>query len=151
MDVRVRGEGVLPSSLQNITASVVVAGCHLQRSEELSPDVWRYVWNGRDVYGRKLVGNHSARVTVYYHYPAVYYPPGTWWSQTFARVGAAGGSIGRIGRSDVVMTQTYEVDLSAGLPASPLNGWSFEAHHIYDPNNRILYTGDAREEKGDSF
>jgi len=154
VDVPVLGDDV-PPSLITYGASLTVAGRRLEHTE-VSPGIWRYTWDGIDAYGRKLTGRHRATVTVSYLYPAMYYEPGTWWSNTFARSGGAvfgrvGGGGGGGGGSGIVrgdvgfisVSRSWEVYLTASHPEQPIGGWSIDAHHSYDPVGRVLHMGDG--------
>jgi hypothetical protein len=151
VDVRVKNDKI-PASLLKTEVRVNVAGRSLPRTAVISPQTWRYTWDGYDVYGRKLTGQHVASVTVTYDYPMVYYPPGTWWASAFSRVRASGSSIGRRSRGGGISTpvrisRTFQETLSAPAPAPAINGWALDVHHNYDPMGRVLHMGDGGEMK----
>lgn len=142
VDVPVLGDD-MPPSLITYSVSLTVAGRRLDHTE-VSPGVWRYMWDGVDAYGRQLTGRNRATVTVTYLYPAVYYEPGTWWYSTFARsggaafgvVGGGGGGGGGGGiRRDVgfiSVSRSWEVYLTVSHPEQLVGGWSIGVSAICD-------------------
>lgn len=148
VDVQVFGDVLHPLMVSG-GASVTVAGRHLSHTV-LSPQKWRFAWDGRDAYGRQLTGRHRATIKVTYLYPAVYYEPGTWWGNTFARAGGAvfervgGNSLAR-DAGLISVSRTWEVYLTASHFEQPAGGWSFDAHHSYDSVGRVLDMGDGMQ------
>lgn len=148
IDVRVRDVST-PASLRSSHASVVVAGRELQPGNTAG-DLWRFTWDGKDAYGRTLAGTHRAYVEVTYEYPAVYYEPGTWWDNAFARSGGAAIQATPSTMS-VTYTRKWIASISAPPPGQPLNGWSLNVHHGYEPASRKLILGNGDEVEADRF
>ena len=141
-----------PPSLKKAGAEVYIAG----RQHEaifISPEMRRFVWDGLDAYGRKLTGRHPATITAYYEYPLVYYASTVAWGQAFGRLsanssGTGSGSSRFLGMREsqsIRIARTWQTYLDAPTPGQPLNGWSLDVHHSFDPGTRKLYLGDGRQ------
>ncbi|MCA1805466.1 MAG: hypothetical protein LC646_09065 [Xanthomonadaceae bacterium] len=141
-----------PASLKKAGAEVSIAG-RRHEATFISPEMRRFVWDGMDAYGRKLTGRHPATITAYYEYPLVYYASSVAWGQAFGRLsanssGTGNGSnrfLGMRGSQTIQITRTWQTYLDAPTPGQPLNGWSLDVHHSYDPGTRKLYLGDGRQ------
>lgn len=140
LHVRVR-EGNTPASLRAISVDVSIAGRRLSPIDS-SGDIWTFEWDGRDGFGRELTGSHRAQVRLNYEYPAVYYSPDNWGDRVsaFARTGGARVSTARAAMA-VNYTRTWFSYLSAPVPGLPLNAWSLDVHHAYEPDARRLHLG----------
>jgi RHS repeat-associated protein len=95
------------------------------------------VWDGRDVYGRKLQGTQPLRVTVEYGNAGCYTPPTGW-----AEPGLICVSSGQPLRVRRVRYRTIPVG-PFDATSLGLGGWSVNVHHVYEPGVRRLRLGDG--------
>jgi RHS repeat-associated protein len=143
-------EDTAPPSLKMAGAEVSIAG-RLHEASFISPEIRRFVWDGEDAYGRKQTGRHLATITAYYEYPLVYYASSVAWARAFGRLSedsSGGGSSRFLGMREsrsIRVTRTWRTYLDAPTPGQPLNGWSLDVHHSYDPGTRKLYLGDGSQ------
>jgi|GEM_PF-614797 len=86
--------------------------------------LWDFEWDGKDKWGRQLVGEYEPSVTVLYAYNTV-----TEWGNRAAITYTRLDYRTRV-QSPVIMT-------------SNIGGWSVNEHHFYNPNQGILYRGDG--------
>ncbi|MEA2466893.1 MAG: hypothetical protein QOJ57_1019, partial [Thermoleophilaceae bacterium] len=144
--VEVQVDDPLPGPVSKVEIQVSVAGRLLTKTlykpgtapagqDEFTPgQIVRVVWDGRDAFGRTLVGGQTAKVRVGHTYQAAYgattafdWPPGTTLS----------GS-----RSDTTLWSTRLQTIGGVEPAAAaLGGWSPTNLHSYDPVGGVLYEG----------
>lgn len=147
LDVAVTGP-VVPGPLRRVELSVEVAGRRLFRSFPPRPGQrFRWVWDGRDAWGRRVPGATLARVTLTNVYPQGYRTlagPGT---PGFGAPGAGGaaGSVPGRHESEVRLAQTVVRALGAPDPrdTDALGGFTLDAHDAYDPVAHALFGGDG--------
>jgi hypothetical protein len=66
----------VPASLQRIDLEVRIAGQQFKQSFPPQPNlVTTFTWDGKDAYGRKLNGQHTAQVFIEFVYEAIYQKP----------------------------------------------------------------------------
>ncbi len=136
--------GPVPDFLDNATVQINVLGRTLiwhYSTEDLVPDLTaEFVWDGRDVFGRRVDGAHHARVSVVYRYPAelASIPPGA----AFGRPGLGGTGVPTRLLLDARAESVITVS-AGGLHADGvgLGGWTISGHHRYDPMARTLHYG----------
>ena len=132
-----------PASLKRIELEVAVAGQRIVRSfAPQSATQTDFSWNGRDVYGRPVLGGQPATFTVKHVYDAVYTEPAAFASS----FGATGGAVivADRNRNEISLEQSSDVALGASLPPSAsVGGWSLSAHHVLDRVSRTLWFGDG--------
>ena len=111
-----------------------------------------YTWtyDGRDSYGRDVVGPVEVEVRLGYEYPALYalpFDPELGWTSFLSTTGLPIPDTPS-DRSAILWT-TWTRYLGASPPTlagdveTPLHGWSFSPHHVYDPLGRRLLRGDG--------
>ncbi|MBL0275016.1 MAG: fibronectin type III domain-containing protein [Anaeromyxobacter sp.] len=131
--------GQVPPSLAWILLRVTVAGQIFEREYAPAPNLTHvFTWDGLDAYRRPIQGAQSAQVTIFYGYPAFYYPVPADFSAAFARF-----SPNRLSpvqaRMAVVLSQRFrQVVRASAAFAQPVAGWSLDVHHAVDPDVGLL-------------
>lgn len=135
-----------PASVKQIDLSINIAGrLHEKSFEANASGSYRYLWDGRDAFGRALIGRQSASVKVGYRYDGVYQDPGAA-GRAFSR--PAGTPItGNRSREEVTLWSQWTGQMGNFLnTVYGLGGWSLDVLHTYDPQAGRLYFGGGREE-----
>ena len=131
----------LPASVKAIELEVSVAGQQsVQTFAATTNQTTTFLWDGKDALGRDLQGKQEATVRVGYIYDGVY--------QRTERFGYNGNGIPITGsqtRQEVTLSRVTESMIGPwDARQQGLGGWSFDVHHVYDPNGKILYQGDGK-------
>jgi RHS repeat-associated protein len=140
------------SGLDSVNLTVDVAGQHHAFTFPASPNLkYTFGWDGKDVYGRDVIGSAEAKIGISYLYRPVYLQPAAL-AASFGAFSAAGASVGRSGvggRLDtfrVIVPIQYTAMLHGTQSAfSPVAGWSLNIHHAYDVGGRRLLLGDGSQ------
>ncbi|MEM8814250.1 MAG: PKD domain-containing protein [Pseudomonadota bacterium] len=133
----------LPASLIEIVLEVDIAG---RTVRDVFPAVENlrttFVWDGLDAYGRPVQGEQVASIRIGYVYPAVYQEPADS-EQSFGQ--ASGVPLpGVEARQDAIIWQEQSAVLGVfDARAVGLGGWTFDAHHFYDPAALTLHFGNG--------
>jgi len=133
----------LPPGLVGIRLRVSVAG---QLFEDSFPAIanqsTRFVWDGKDVYGRTVLGIQPVTVRIGYEYLPVYSVPAAG-DTSFGRPGGAplAGVATREPNTVIRDQRTTLGDLDPR--AQGFGGWTLSVHHAYDPIGGVLYMGDG--------
>ncbi|WP_440116857.1 S-layer homology domain-containing protein [Paenibacillus sp. QZ-Y1] len=145
LETKLTGEVVSPS-ITYIEVELQIAGRRIVEKLEPKPNlIYRYEWDGKDVYGRSWYGNAEYQLMVSNHYPMVYLEPSTDFPRSFGRMSNQGGTF-TTNRTNMTtsLSRNYE-----GILDSPLNeyqeaglgGWSLNIHHGSDGENLFLGAG----------
>lgn len=151
-----------PPQLEGVHLDIEVAGQIVERVFGPVDDLsFEYQWDGKDAYGRPLLGSYSLDFTVGYEYPLVRVPPRarpkperTVFNEspgegpTFATVDSAYGgdptgqtaTITRSFNGDAYKVMVTRLDPRV----NGLGGWHLDVHHDYDPGTGVLRRGDGR-------
>jgi hypothetical protein len=133
----------LPASLKAIRLEIQIAGQRITPPDfaPLPNQSYDFRWEGRDAYGRQVIGAQECYINIGYVYPGQYQSP---------------SSSGRFGdfsgipisadseRCEVILWQKMQVTIkppSYILAAQNLGGWTLSPCHAFDPVNQILYLG----------
>jgi hypothetical protein len=166
IDIPLTGASV-PSGLLGVELRVDVAGrrfawraTHAFAAEPNTSH--RFVWDGKDAFGRTLQGAQRARISVGYVYATRYRsdapsvddtsrgfgvpPSGT--AVEFSGLGGAGAAgTAWWQRPHITVWQPNDTTLGGfDARAAGLGGWTLTPHHQYDPVSRTLYRGDGSRE-----
>ena len=134
-------KATVPASLRAIDLDLVVAGQHIHSTLPPLPNLKHtFTWDARDAYGRTQYANRALSVRITYRYPAQYRAPGTGGTTAFAAVGGQSYEINPE-RLEVSYAQEYRVRLHGPRPDQGLGGWSLDALHAYDSDNKLLRLG----------
>jgi hypothetical protein len=137
----------LPANVLSILREVSIAGRQERRRFAALPNQSEtFTWDGRDAYGRSVVGAQNLRVRVGYVYKLEYVRT--------TRFGYNGsGTIGVLpSRQEFILWQIWDIPLL--IPENPsgqLGGWSLDIHHTYDPQSKTLYLGNGTRRGADSL
>lgn len=149
LDIPLTGDSV-PSSLMGIELTIRIAGqTHSEyfNSNSNPNQSYRFVWDGRDGFGRSLTGEREAMVEISYIYRPVYYASNSNFSRSFAVVGGSvGGNLEAIGRreaSTLKIKRTWERLLvgPSALSKKGLGGWGLSVFHAYSSEGNRLELG----------
>lgn len=147
----------LPDSLEEIRLSTRVAG--RWQFLEFPPDpnqVYDYIWDGRDAYGRFLQGPQNILVDLHYVYIAAYYPVSRDRENAWNRVWGLSVGLGVVIPSELDSTITLTANWQ-GLIGTyraitlGLGGWTLDVHHVYGPDAKMLYLGDGGTQSAQNF
>lgn len=150
LDIQVSEEEV-PVSLQRIDVEVNVAGRLIKESLSPKPNqVYRFTWDGRDAFGRRVEGEHKALVRVGYVYEGDY--------QEAPELEQAFGSFSGVTiegdptRREIIFwkKKTATLGMLSAL-SQGLGGWTLSVHHAYDPGGKVLYLGTGRRQSIDQL
>lgn len=136
----------VPQSLEGIELAVSIAGKQFTRNFPAQANQsYRFRWDGADAYGRLVVGNTPATVTVKYLYKPVYYAARSDFDRSFAQISTAANVViaGRSAAS-IYVGRTWQKEL-AGIPAKlGFDNWSLDVQHNYDAAHKVLYLGTGK-------
>lgn len=140
---------VVPASLKSIDLEIQIAGQKTKLSFTDAPDQnYTFEWDGLDAYGRPVIGQADASVTISYQYALNYYAAAQNTAESF-------GKWGEIQNNGYRVLVERESQLTAiekswhkqlgikGPSADGLGFWSINVHHTADPHNGIFYGGDG--------
>lgn len=138
LDIPVCQDSV-PAICKRIDLQVRVAGnAYAWSFPAVTNQSHHFVWDGRDVYGRKLQGPQPVTIRVGNVYQAVYMGRSDF-QRSFGQWGDTPFSAGR---GDWVFWQEWQTTLGAwDARGDGLGGWSLDIHHAYDTVNGTLFTG----------
>lgn len=147
VDVAVTGQ-TIPGPLRRVELSIEVAGRRLLRSFPPRPGQrFRWVWDGRDAWGRRVPGAALARVTLTNVYPQGYRTTAASSAPGFGVPGggAATGTAPGRRESELRLARTVVRPLGAPDPrqTDALGGFTLDAHDVYDPVARAVFAGDG--------
>ncbi len=132
----------LPASLKRVELEVLVAGQVFKRTLPAQTNqFYRFVWDGRDAYGRQVQGQQTVSIRIGYVYDGFY--------QTSAELWRAFGYKGNgvplsVARSEITLWQELKTTLATwDARAQSLGGWTLNVQHAYIPEQRLLYPGDG--------
>uniref|UniRef100_UPI00257FA850 PKD domain-containing protein n=1 Tax=Thiothrix sp. TaxID=1032 RepID=UPI00257FA850 len=146
----------IPSGVEAIQLTISIAGQIIKKSFDPEPNkTYHFVWNGKDGYGRDIIGSRKASISVGYRYPIIYYSSSGGFSSSFGNVGGGvsiSRDVGRVGDIGVVLQRAMEVNLHAFTEKNTgLGAMSMNIHHAYDPTTGILYTGNGKHRSGNNL
>lgn len=152
LEIPLSGASV-PGSLIDIKLEVFVAGRTFRQTFGSAPNLThKFVWDGRDAYGRIVQGAQVVSIRLGYHYGLVPYSDPQDIEAAWSRTGT-GDLITTPGvtpprRMDFTVWNSYRDEAEGALGAwdargQGLGGWSLNAHHVYDPTRRTVYLGDG--------
>jgi RHS repeat-associated protein len=118
-----------------------------------------FSWNGIDAYGRQVQGAQRATVTVGYKYPIFYRSQadldiifGEWATPPASIVSRQAATVTLLSdasNTSGIRGEPHLVLGSSRTPIGELGGWTLSAHHVYDPQSRVIYRGDGTLQTAD--
>jgi YD repeat-containing protein len=140
--------GTVPSGLQKVFVTIDVAGQHFTKTYDPKPGLEsEFAWDGKDAYGRNVVGTTPATVKVGYQYGLVPYSEPKGVVNTFGRLSGSGNAIeGARGRMDLIVWSEHRDDVETVLGgfdarAQGLGGWTLDVNHLYDARTHTVHLG----------
>jgi RHS repeat-associated protein len=141
----------VPTSLLRIELEVFIAGQRF--TQQFSPALNQhttFTWDGKDAYGRTVVGEQRTTTRVGYVYGATYQEPAQR-AQAFAALSGIPFTANRA-RQEVTLWQVWQGTLgTVDARVQGLGGWSLNVHHVYDPRSKTLYLGDGTRRSTESL
>ena len=139
----------MPPNLISVIVEISVAGQHHVHSfPPVANQRYTFEWDGKDGYGRPVLGGQTAWIRMINGYPTAYQvardPNGRSWALSDALVRATPLTL-----TPATLVREFRVPIGAwDGRATGLGGWSLSAHHAYDPSAKVLYlgNGDRRRE-----
>lgn len=158
----------LPPNLQRI--HLEVAGAGRMFKESFAPQsnlAYPFIWDGKDAYGRVLLGQQPVKIRIGYEYIAQYYATRDTFEASYNRFGSpplgavrgggggGGGAVvfsrppARTTTPPIVLWQDNEASMGR-FDTPDVGGWSLSVHHAYDVGGRRLYLGNGDERSATS-
>lgn len=138
----------VPLSVRRVDVTVSVAGRTFPQSfaPPFAPALtYTFEWDGRDPYGRPLVGKAEATWDIGYVYDTSYLAPADM-SRSFAALSDSGIRLATSGApgEPVTLIQSSRAWIGTwDARTATLGGWTIGIHHSYDPRSATLYLGDG--------
>lgn len=128
--------------LKEVVLNVWVAGNPYKKVFKPTPNLKHtYVWDGKDAYGKYVIGTQPAHVRIVYVYGGFYMWVG---GMGFGSVGT-GGQIGLLNWAwlpEVKLWQDFRTTVERrDARMMGLEVWVLDKHHAYDPVARTLFPG----------
>ena len=140
-------DDALPESLISIKLELSIAGQFYSETFLPLPNQSKsFVWNGKDVYGRKLISRQMLKARVGYEYPSTYYSVPSEMQNAFGRVDSLGGVVeGVRGAASITVWRNWEQLLGLyDARVVGLGGWSVDSNHRYMAGFGELYLGNGK-------
>ncbi|WP_303900977.1 NHL domain-containing protein [Thiohalomonas denitrificans] len=140
------GETV-PNSLDRIAVFITVAGQRInQVFKPLPYQQTTVVWNGRDGYGRKVLGGAEMNIRVSYIYKTSYAAALAGGGGTFVFGEPGGGGVLNPKSREIELVYSQDFSVPAASSIAGVNGlgfWSLSPHHTHSVTDGTLYRGDG--------
>lgn len=144
------GAAGVPMGVLGTEVELLVAGQKITESVPATTLGSTVTWDGRDAYGREVMGSQPFTVRVGYRYRVVYargIPVRLSWA---ALSGVP--MTGNPARMDVTLFQEWRGIIRRwNNRAQGLGGWSVSDVHAYDPIGRVLHLGDGTQRDAESL
>ncbi|MBK6686015.1 MAG: putative Ig domain-containing protein [Deltaproteobacteria bacterium] len=148
-EIPVSGSSV-PTGATAIRLAVSTAGKHEEFLLPATPNqTFSYLWDGKDAYGRFVLGRRNVSARVAWDYASAYNVP-DFGERTFGLPGQENNGAQlelRPARREVSIWAARQVGLLGTLDAraAGFGGWTLSAHHMLDPSNGTVYFGDGTQ------
>jgi RHS repeat-associated protein len=138
----------IPAAVDKINLDITIAGQLHHRTFSKEPNqTTTFVWDGRDAWGRPVVGNALLEYDISYVYRAVYAVPGGA-PRSFSRVGSGVQVSGDRATNLISLSRRNSVALTGVRPDNDgLGGLNLDVHHHHVSAEATLYRGDGTREK----
>jgi len=153
LEIPLSGDSI-PDSLSRIRLEIEVAGQKTVLNFAPQTDLaYSYVWDGRDAYGRMLLGKQRIRVKIAYVYRTEYQiwecPQINPAFYSFARYSCKRNrTIPSRLAVEWDYIQLWDGEIGAwNFSKYGLGGWTFDVHHAYDHAGKTVYRGSGRRRK----
>ncbi|MCJ7550096.1 MAG: hypothetical protein MUQ30_10480, partial [Anaerolineae bacterium] len=141
----------VPTTLLRIDLEVFIAGQRFTQQFSTAPNQhFTFRWDGKDAYGRTVLGEQRITTRIGYVYGAVYQEPAQL-TQAFAALSGVPLTANRA-RQEVTLWQAWQGTLGImDARVQGLGGWSLNVHHVYDPRSKTLHLGDGTRRSTESL
>ena len=145
--------------IQSIRVRVDVAGRAFSTTLQPPPqwtsanDTFTFTWDGKDAYGRPVIGEQEARYTVCYRYEPFYYATVSEFNASFGSAGGGSGSTSAgPGRNMIEICRGGKGTVASWDDRGQgLGGWTPDILHQYDPQGKSLQLGNGDWRAGDGI
>lgn len=143
INISVTGPSV-PSSVLRIDVTVEIAGRTFRRTFPRQTNLQhKILWDGKDAYGRSVLGTQLAHVQIDYVYRALFYSSRLEGEYAFGKFGYSNAAL-QVNRStsEATLDQRFFVPvLAADSRSRGFGGWTPSILHEYDFAGRVLNLG----------
>ncbi|MEO8877068.1 MAG: hypothetical protein ABI461_15860, partial [Polyangiaceae bacterium] len=146
-------DATLPSTVTKITMDVEVAGQHSSTPFAATPNLTTtFTWNGKDFFGRDLQGTQPVKITVGYEYNANYVSTAVFSEHgTNIYIVTKAGASAATRQSIALQTVFYGTVTAWDERGLGLDGWTLAEHHVFDPNQNIVFFGNGAKQSVETF
>ena len=151
----------IPADLIGIDLIISVAGRQFSQSLPAAPNqIYPFIWDGMDAYGRPVQGTQPLTVQIGYVYPLVYLTAlpfnwGTGYNDMFGHFSYYGTPVTTsMADRQITLWQTEQLSIGGFIYnaiSQGLGGWDLDIHHVYDPVGKVLYLGDGSWRSADAL
>ena len=152
LQIRLSGATLSSPPPKRIDLEIRIGGRLIQKSYTPAPNLTEtFVWDGKDAYGRTVVGWQSVIVRIGNVYDAIYYKSRDDLNKSFAELSGV-PLTGNPARLEITIWSESRTSVAfldaAGMHG--LGGWSLSVHHVYDPNGHLIHRGDGLTQTDDN-
>lgn len=149
MRVPVTGATAPENALRIETAVNIAGRTFRQVWPVVANQVLEFEWDGKDAYGRSVVGRAPVEVTIAYVYRARYYRSNEALSASFNTTSGVELALD-LERAETRLERKVSGLLSSesGIDANSVAGWTLDVQHIYDPTGNTFLLGDGSTRQG---
>jgi RHS repeat-associated protein len=140
----------LPLDLEEVALTIEVAGKEWTRTYAPATNLkQQFEWDGKDAYGRAVLGDFTASVTIGYQYRVVYRnaPPE---GADFAVYAQGTTSIGSARAAATLVQEQHATLRMRDVRAQGLGGWSLDVHHTLDVAGNAVLFGNGEQRTRES-
>ncbi|MCU0295879.1 MAG: hypothetical protein MUD05_07470, partial [Candidatus Nanopelagicales bacterium] len=132
-----------PAAMTGGYVTFHVAGqVHTEGFYNIADQVVEWEWDGRDAYGRPVLGSQRVFIDLAYAFPGEWNAPAPGGDYSFAVQGA--GISGGLGRLVIYMHQYFQKTLTSwDESARGLGGWTLDVNHVLDRTSQTVRLGDG--------
>ena len=141
----------ISEDLKRIDLEIFVAGRKVVESFSPAANLKHtFIWDGKDAYGRTLLGRQPVQVRVGHVYQGVYYEPDD--SDRSFGIPTGIPITGSRARQEVTLWDEWQDSISTmDIRSQGFGGWTLSGHHLYDMNGRTLIMGEGSQRSADNI
>jgi RHS repeat-associated protein len=134
----------IASDIKRVDLRVSIAGTELEKTFAVeSNKTYSFTWDGKDAFGRTLIGGQNANISVGYVYDTDYSAP-SGSERSFALQGS--GDSAQPMRVEMTNWAEKQATIRTwDARAAGLGGWTLDINHTYDATSRTLFGGDGSQ------
>ncbi len=140
----------IPSVIAKIIVEIQIAGRKIIREFQPQPNQsFIYEWDGKDVFGRNILGSTNAKISLRYLYSTNYFLRTDSDDNIFGNPAGPTLPSNVPSRTPGERTFTYNVSIkqSKSHMSQGVGYWTISAHKNYDPESKTLFHGDGTNER----